>query len=102
MRRFFEKPKVGRHVMLAEEPALLIGEIRMFVSRPVSSFRFREDFSARVTSECAKLGCSKGVYFEILLAKAWEQNLITSDDVISYDPTVRWLDQAINSAKNKE
>jgi hypothetical protein len=41
-----------------------------------------------VSSECAGLGCSKGVCIEILLAKAWKQGLITSDDVFAYDPTL--------------
>lgn len=74
----------------------------MFVKRPVSSFRFREDFAEKVTTECARLGCSKGVYFEILLAKAWGQGLITTDDVFAYDPTVRWMDHLIGTATGME
>lgn len=74
----------------------------MFVKRPVSSFRLREDFAEIVTAECARLGCSKGVYFEILLAKAWEQGLITTDDVFAYDPTVRWMGHLFGAAVEEE
>ena len=64
----------------------------MFIKRPVTSFRLREDFAERVSIECARLGCSKGVYIEIRLAKAWDQGLITSADVFAYDPTLRWVE----------
>jgi hypothetical protein len=74
----------------------------MFVKRPVSSFRLREAFAEKVTTECARLGCSKGVYFEILLAKAWGQGLITTDDVFAYDAKVRWMDHLIGASAEKE
>lgn len=73
----------------------------MFVKRPVSSFRLREDFSEKVTAECARLGCSKGVYFEILLAKAWSHGLVTNEDVFAYDPTARWMEQLSGAVDGK-
>lgn len=74
----------------------------MFIKRPVTSFRLREDFAAKVSAECARLGCSKGVYIEILLAKEWGQNSITSEDVFGYDPALRWLEEATSADNTKE
>jgi len=74
----------------------------MFIKRPVTSLRLREDFAAKVSSECVRLRCSKGVYIEILLAKAWDQGLITSADVFAYDPALRWLEEATNSENPQE
>lgn len=74
----------------------------MFIKRPVTSFRLREDFAEKISIECDRLNCSKGVYIEILLAKAWEQGLITSGDVFAYDPTLRWVEQKIGFESTKE
>jgi hypothetical protein len=74
----------------------------MFIKRPVTSFRLREDFAEKVSSECARQGCSKGVYIEILLAKAWGQGLITSGDVFAYDPALNWVQQTIGVESTKE
>lgn len=74
----------------------------MFIKRPVTSFRLHQDFDEKVSSECARLGCSKGVYIEILLSKAWEQGLITSSDVFAYDPALRWVEQTIGVESIKE
>ena len=74
----------------------------MFIKRQVTSFRLREDFAAKVSAECARLGCSKGVYIEILLVKAWDQGSITSADVFGYDPALRWLEEANSPDNTKE
>ncbi len=67
-----------------------------FVKRPVSSFRVREDFIETVRADCKRLNCSKGVYFEVLLEKAWKLELITSDDVFAYDAKLRWESERSN------
>jgi hypothetical protein len=59
------------------------------IQRPVHSWRLRQDFIDIVEAECQKLNCSRGVYFEVLLLKSWNINLITADDVFSYDSEER-------------
>lgn len=39
--------------------------------------------------EVSRLNCSQGVYLEILLIKAMENNLVTSEDVFEYDSLER-------------
>lgn len=40
-------------------------------------------------NEVARLNCSQGVYLEILLIKALESGLVTSEDVFEYDAQER-------------
>ena len=62
-----------------------------FVKRPATTFRLRQDYAGEVTAECKRLGCSKGVYFEVLLEKAWRLGLVTEADVFQYDAECRRL-----------
>jgi hypothetical protein len=64
-----------------------------YIKRPATTFRIREDFIVKVAQECDRLNCSRGVYFETLLLKAWGMGLINATDVLGYDPATQWAAQ---------
>ena len=71
-----------------------------YMRRPNATFLMRQSYLRKVRDECARLNCSRGVYFELLLKKSWEVNAIAIADVVEYGLECRnMLDKQIDAFK---
>jgi len=81
-----------------KEPDLLRVLSAPFVPRRHYACRLNVDLLSFVKSECVRLGCSQGVFLELLILAHRAKPVVLADDIFQYDSLLRSMHSTVDSS----